>query len=52
MANASFDPYLQGPQGGIWFWSAVGLGMAAMRAAGEPHEHDPPVVEQKQARAT
>lgn len=35
MANASFDPYLQGPQGGIWFWSAMGLGMAAMRATNE-----------------
>jgi O-antigen ligase len=28
--NASFDVYLEGPQGGIWFWSVVGLGIAAV----------------------
>jgi hypothetical protein len=31
LANMTFDPYLQGPQGGIWFWSVMGLGMVAMR---------------------
>lgn len=31
LVNTSFDPYLDGPQGGIWFWSLVGLGMAACR---------------------
>ena len=41
MANASFDPYLQGPQGGIWFWSAMGLGMAAMRATNEALSRPP-----------
>jgi hypothetical protein len=30
LLNMSFDPYLEGPQGGIWFWSAFGLGLAAM----------------------
>lgn len=30
MLNASFDVYLEGPQGGIWFWSIVGLGLAAL----------------------
>lgn len=35
IANASFDPYLQGPQGGIWFWSVIGLGLAAVRAVHE-----------------
>ena len=30
--NASFDPYLEGPQGGIWFWSIIGLGLFALRA--------------------
>ena len=29
--NASFDPYLEGPQGGIWFWSIIGLGIFALR---------------------
>jgi O-antigen ligase len=31
MVNASFDPYLEGPQGGIWFWSLFGLGLVLMR---------------------
>lgn len=31
MANTSFDPYLEGPQGGIWFWSLFGLGLACIR---------------------
>ena len=29
--NTSFDPYLEGPQGGIWFWSVFGLGLVVMR---------------------
>lgn len=33
LVNTSFDPYLEGPQGGIWFWVVVGLGMAVMRMA-------------------
>ena len=32
MVNMSFDPYLEGPHGGIWFWSLFGLGLFAMRA--------------------
>lgn len=31
MINTSFDPYLEGPQGGIWYWSAFGLGLVVMR---------------------
>ena len=31
LVNASFDPYLQGPQGGIWFWTMFGVGLAAVR---------------------
>ena len=33
LVNASFDVYLQGPHGGIWFWSVVGLGIALAREA-------------------
>lgn len=29
--NASFDVYLEGPQGGIWFWCVVGFALAALR---------------------
>jgi O-Antigen ligase len=32
IANASFDVFLEGPQGGIWFWCLIGLGMAAMES--------------------
>jgi hypothetical protein len=31
MVNTSFDPYLEGPQGGIWFWSLFGVGMVVIR---------------------
>ena len=40
LVNASFDPYLQGPQGGIWFWSIVGLAIVAMEASTGP-DQDP-----------
>jgi O-Antigen ligase len=28
MLNGSFDVFLEGPQGGIWFWSVFGFGLA------------------------
>jgi O-antigen ligase len=31
MINLSFDVYLEGPVGGMWFWSIIGLGVAALR---------------------
>ncbi|NPA71407.1 MAG: O-antigen ligase family protein [Gammaproteobacteria bacterium] len=30
--NAAFDVYLEGPQGGIWFWSIFGAGLGLMLA--------------------
>ncbi|WP_424950471.1 O-antigen ligase family protein [Deinococcus sp.] len=30
MVNAAFDVYLEGPQGGIWFWSLFGFGVALL----------------------
>jgi hypothetical protein len=30
IVNASFDVFFEGPQGGIWFWSIFGLGLAAI----------------------
>ena len=42
LVNASFDPYLQGPQGGIWFWTIFGVGMAAMRMSDSRSTADPP----------
>ncbi|CAN5777301.1 hypothetical protein BH23CHL7_BH23CHL7_06400 [soil metagenome] len=35
LVNASFDVYLQGPQGGIWFWTITGLAVVAIRASKE-----------------
>jgi hypothetical protein len=29
--DMSFDVYLEGPQGGIWFWSIIGFGVAVLR---------------------
>jgi hypothetical protein len=28
LINGSFDVFLEGPQGGIWFWSLFGFGLA------------------------
>lgn len=36
MVDTSFDPYLEGPQGGIWFWSLIGLGLLVMRLGPRP----------------
>ena len=30
MVNAGFDVFLEGPQGGIWFWSVFGFGIALL----------------------
>lgn len=32
--NMSFDVYLEGPQGGVWFWSMIGIGTAVVRIQG------------------
>jgi hypothetical protein len=32
LVNASFDVFLEGPQGGIWFWCVTGLGIATIDA--------------------
>ena len=32
LVNAAFDVFLEGPQGGIWFWSLFGFGIAAVEA--------------------
>ncbi|HFD15050.1 MAG TPA: O-antigen ligase domain-containing protein [Rhodospirillales bacterium] len=28
IVNATFDVYLEGPMGGVWFWSVTGLGLS------------------------
>ena len=33
--NMSFDVYLEGPQGGIWFWASIGFGAWLVRAVRE-----------------
>ena len=37
MVDTSFDPYLEGPQGGIWFWSVFGIGLVLIRFARRPN---------------
>lgn len=32
LVNMSFDVYLEGPQGGIWFWCLIGYAIALTRA--------------------
>lgn len=34
MVDTSFDPYLEGPQGGIWFWTIFGVGLVVIRLRG------------------
>ena len=42
LVNTTFDVYLEGPQGGIWFWSVVGLGIAAATAIDQLAGKTPP----------
>lgn len=35
--DASFDPYLEGPQGAIGFWLTLGIGVGSLHAFGERH---------------
>jgi len=30
--NAAFDVFIEGPQGGVWFWCLIGFGIAALEA--------------------
>ena len=32
IVNMSFDVYLEGPQGGIWFWCLIGFAIALTQA--------------------
>jgi len=34
LVDGTFDVFLEAPQGGIWFWSLVGIGCAALRSRG------------------
>ena len=40
LINATFDVFLEGPMGGIWFWSVVGLAIGLI--AQHPMANDPP----------
>lgn len=41
LIDGSFDVYIGGPQGGIWFWAVMGLGIAAIRLSEEQPRVDP-----------
>jgi hypothetical protein len=61
IANASFDVFLEGPQGGIWFWSLIGYGISVacvqgqsldrQRATSLPVNGSPLVADHKEAAA-
>lgn len=40
MVNASFDVFIEGPMGGIWFWSIFGIGIASCWI----HQHQPEIL--------
>jgi hypothetical protein len=40
VVNATFDVFLEGPMGAIWFWSLYGVGLAAVWI----HRHAPDVL--------
>jgi len=51
LINMSFDVYLEGPQGGIWFWAIVGIGLGALRLQREaPEEPQDGVIERRGLR--
>lgn len=41
LVNASFDVYLEGPMGGVWLWSLIGLGF--IFCTRQPSDSDPDV---------
>jgi O-antigen ligase len=50
LLNASFDPYLESPQGGIWFWCVFAYGIAlVMTQSGARHAPHLVVVSQHNA---
>ncbi|MEM8874869.1 MAG: O-antigen ligase family protein [Planctomycetota bacterium] len=38
LLNASFDVFLEGPMGGIWYWCVIGVGLAAIHLS-RTHPH-------------
>lgn len=42
MVNGAFDVYFEGPQGAIWLWTVIGLGIAAMRIQAAEERALPP----------
>jgi hypothetical protein len=47
MVNIAFDVFLEGPVGGIWFWTLFGVGVAAVRI----HRQSPEVLKDEPAAA-
>ena len=50
LVNMSFDVYLEGPQGGIWFWSLVGFGIALSERQKREERRSPRVMAAKTRR--
>ncbi len=45
LVNMTFDVYLQGPHGGIWYWAVIGVALAATRFATGPWDQRPLLTE-------
>ncbi len=41
MVNTSFDVFIEGPMGGIWYWTLYGVGLAALAGEGTAAEVTP-----------
>jgi len=49
--NCSFDPYIEGPMGGVWLWSIYGAGIAAMWLRGSQPDLFEPTIEPEDDQA-
>jgi O-Antigen ligase len=45
--NASFDPVLEGPMQGVWFWSLIGFGIGSVMVYRSQHMTSPNLVANK-----
>jgi O-antigen ligase len=46
MINTTFDVFIEGPMGGVWYWTVYGTGLAALRV----YRHAPELLSEGQAK--
>jgi hypothetical protein len=52
LIDGSFDVYIGGPVGGIWFWSVIGLGIACVRLSATHPDTDPVATDDRVTAST